>query len=81
MGTPSGEIRAGLFVFLYIGRQHGSGQHSDEDAKCGRKSGDDSKRGRNLHWHVYLTQSCRPSTGIVSLRLWSLPFARNKDEA
>jgi hypothetical protein len=41
MGTPSGEIRAGLFVFLYIGRQYGSGQHSDEDAKCGRKSGDD----------------------------------------
>ena len=42
------------FVSLYIGRHQGSGQHSDEDAKCGRKSCDDSKRGRNLHCHVYL---------------------------
>jgi len=42
------------FVSLYIGRHQAYGQHSDEDAKCGRKNCDDSKRGRNLHCHVYL---------------------------
>ena len=41
------------FVSLYIGRHQGYGQHSDEDAKCGRKSCDDSNRGHNLHC-VYL---------------------------
>ena len=52
--SPSRTFVSIEFVSLYIGRHHGYGQHSDEDAKCGRKSCDDSKRGRNLHCHVYL---------------------------